>query len=466
MPKADAAATTASAARSGDPSAAPSVDRTVVFTALWALAQLGHILRKENPADPLTWVWFFAAFALLIRPRSVYRVAILALVQLFYLSGELPRTDNHAYIMGFVHLGLLVAVIFGDRERFRLPERYLCTTVVLSYAAAAIAKLNSAFFDPALSCAVEMFYNATGAVGLEPGGAPWLEPVLPFVIATVELLVPLSLLVPRTRRAGVVLLVVFHWGMSLSPTATAVDFTLLLFPLAVLFLPPRAATELRGWFRRALERLPASARHGPVPPAVVFLVLSAALITRWGPAGNANWVLLAPTAFVVGAALIGAAFTVPESGRPSKRAWPSPARAALVGLVLLQVLNVSAPYLGLKTVGSYIMYSNLQTEMRSSNHWILPRLPIDGPLDDFVEIIHSSNPELLRLRDQGELISFHEMRRQLRRDPGASVRYSRGGVLIEHAEAREDPDLVGGSTLLNTLIGHRAYDPNHAACRW
>jgi hypothetical protein len=46
------------------------------------------------------------------------------------------------------------------------------------------------------------------------------------------------------------------------------------------------------------------------------------------------------------------------------------------------------------------------------------------------------------------------------------VRYRRDGVVIEHAEAREDPELVGGSTLLNTLIGHRAHDPNYAACRW
>jgi hypothetical protein len=91
---------------------------------------------------------------------------------------------------------------------------------------------------------------------------------------------------------------------------------------------------------------------------------------------------------------------------------------------------------------------------------------MDTPIDDFVEIVDSSNPALLRAREQGDLMSWHELRRYLRQDPGASVSYRRDGVLHTHDEARENPDLVGGSTLLNTLIGHREYNPERAICRW
>ena len=131
-----------------------------------------------------------------------------------------------------------------------------------------------------------------------------------------------------------------------------------------------------------------------------------------------------------------------------------------------QLANVSAPYLGSKNVGSFVMYSNLQTERGHSNHFLFPRLPVKMGQDDLLEIIDSSNDVLSHKVGRDVMITWHELRRHLSADPDASITYRRAGMLHTHEHARENPELVRRHPVLHRFIGHRTYDTRGPKCRW
>ena len=442
---------------------------------------MGHLLRKANPSDPLAWLLMAAAVLLVDKPSCRLRLGALAAIQITYLGTEIPWTDNHLYLMGFVNMGLLAAVLtslwHGEQNGsmgFRLPQLYLFATLLLSYGAAAVAKLNTGFFDPESSCGVTMFYDAVAVFGIDRDGVPSvvrsLDLVMPSLVAGIELMVPTLLLIPRTRCVGVVLVVLFHWAVSLSPTATALDFTLVLFALMILFLPITAATRIHAWAQRAAAVIPASLRTTCFVLLSFFLTIS--LVAGRGTVyGNRNWVWLAATALVLGALLLHVALTVRASGSTPEDPVTQGQLSNLgmvpyVLLIALQLANIIAPYLGSKNVGSFVMYSNLQTERRHSNHFLLPRLPMDMGQDDLVEIVDSSSEWLRQITESGRLISWHELRRHLSYRPDSSITYKRGDVLFFYKRADENPELVHRHPVAHRLIGHRLYDLHKTPCRW
>ena len=452
--------------------------QTNMFCILWAIAHMGHLLRKADPSDPLVWLLMAAAVLLVDKPSSRVRLGALAAIQVTYLGTQIPWTDNHGYLMGFANMGLLTAVLaswWSDGQNgsksFLLPRRYLFATLLLSYGAAAIAKLNSGFFDPESSCAVTMFYDAVAVFGLgRDGGAGVvrsLDLVMPSLISGIELLVPTLLLIPRTRWAGIILVILFHWAVSLSPTATALDFTLVLFAFMILFLPVTAATRLHTWAQQIAAVLPDSIRRAFLVLLSFFLTIS--LVTAPGTVhGNRNWIWLAATSLVLGALLLQLAFTERDSSStPVTHGQRSNLGMVPYGLfIILQLANISAPYLGSKNIGSFVMYSNLQTERRHSNHFLLPRLPIDMGQDDLVEIVDSSSEWLRDVRESERLLSWHELRRHLSYRPDTSITYKRGDRVYSYERADENPELVHRDPVAHRLIGHRLYDQQTVPCRW
>jgi hypothetical protein len=122
--------------------------------------------------------------------------------------------------------------------------------------------------------------------------------------------------------------------------------------------------------------------------------------------------------------------------------------------------------MGIKTVGTFTMYSNLNTYDSQSNHFFLPR--VTGPTlhDDLVDIVRSSNEELDALRRRGLRITWHELRRELARDPEASISYIRGGKLFEYDRADQNSELTTLHSVLHKLVWHRPDDRHSPQCLW
>lgn len=455
-----------------------------IFHVLWAVAHIGHVLRKESAADPFAWLLLLACVLVIEKPTASTRLAFLAAAQIALFVSDLPVTDNHMYIMAFANAGIAAVAVPLWLRKAPWTQRaidalsaYAVLTLLIAYGAAALAKLNAGFFDPAVSCAVAMYYDAGAVVGVAPGTAPaWLERALPFLVAGTELAIPLLLAWKPTRSVGVAVVVLFHWSISLSPTATALDFTLLLFALVYLLLPLQASADVMAWYRsvqdRAVRPLLRSARTlgldtfaTSLPVLLLFFVL-VALRWRLGTvAGNGSWALLVIAALLLGSLLLILA------GRSVVRRQRSVIAASSLqplGYVLLALLalNAATPYLGVKTVGTFTMYSNLDTYALQSNHLLFPRLPVRGYHDDLVEIVSTSNRRLDDLRERERQITWHELRRVLASDPDARITFIRGGRLYAYDRADQHPELVTVHPLWHRLVGHRAHDVTGQACLW
>ncbi|MEY2459060.1 MAG: hypothetical protein QOG30_890, partial [Acidimicrobiaceae bacterium] len=258
--------------------------------------------------------------------------------------------------------------------------------------------------------------------------------LVPFGVAATELSIPILLLVRRTRHLGVVVGLVFHGLIALDQTHAFSDFSSVLTPLFVLFLPPAFAHDVFGWFKEQLR-------------VVIAAVCGLVLVLQWKQgdtrlfrdARGWAWVVLLVLVLVF---VVRFLRTRPEPiERPlALRANGVPRWAAVVPALV--VLTGLSPYLELRTAYAFNMYSNLQTADGDSNHFLVTRtLPLTDFQSDLVRIKATSDPGLSLYIGSFDL-PFLQLRDYLSRHPDASLTYIRGGVERSVARASDDPALV------------------------
>ena len=450
-------------------------DKLKWFNVLWALAHITHLLRKGKGEDPVVWLLIFLAMVVFDKPGSQLRIAMLAAAQMIYLFLEMPITDNHLYIMGFINFGL-VAIFLKNYinscwHRLETMQPFIsfgAIAILISYSAAALAKLNYDFFNPANSCSVSMFIDAMAVFG--GYGAQlysFMFPIMPFFIAGFEIAIPILLIIPKTRLYGVITVILFHLLMSFSPTATALDFTIILVSMMVLFLPEQVFEKIRSssnkeWFTEIGKKI--YNYKNALFLLVAFFVLSMLMTNLGNVSGNRNWLILFPAVVLSGSLILFLAFT---SIRKSIRSTIFE-QHGLIQLVIFAILflNIASPYLGIKTVGTFTMYSNLQTSGLESNHFLFGRAPFDTRMDDLVKIIESSDSELSRISESDVAISMHELRRKLAKKPDTSITFIREDEIIRLDHASQDPYLTRTDLMMHKLVGFRLHQNNDIKCMW
>lgn len=438
------------------------------------------MLRKGEPHEPLVWLVSIAAILLIEKPNCLLRLAALGILQLAYLWTKLPNANNHMIILGYVNLSFLILIGIQLWQNgweksgpLILPVTYIKAVFLIGYLAAAVSKLNSDFFDPEKSCSVSMMYHALAPFGIQDGSLPHsVEAAQPYFITGMEFLIPLLLLMTRTRWIGIIVIIIFHIGISFSPRSTALDFCLVLFTIVYLFLPLSATAQIYELARRFRNWLPIClADYKTLLFVVSSFVIAIALWSKKGTVlGNPNWLMLAPMVLSMGFTLILLSISQRNvfSGRteqPIQSETHRVAQIAFVVLILIQLVNISSPYLGGRSQSVFTMYSNLQTEGMTSNHFFIPRLAVKTKQDDLVKVFQSSNSQVQRYSRDGRLMTWHELTRHLSADPTASIHYERNGEEFEYAHALENPELVKRYPIAHRFIGHRSYDPA-GCCQW
>jgi hypothetical protein len=432
-----------------------------LFSVMWALAALWHVLGNTLVGS----AWSHAVLAgavgiVLSRPGAVGPLTLLAAASLITVWEEAPVLGNHWLLVGLVDLVILMAAATGalrrrwdDRLDFAnrvFPAARLC--LIVFYAFASFAKLNAAFFDRSTSCAVHYFREATDSVGLtsvQLSGASWLQWVVIVGTAAVELSIPVLLVVRRTRHLGVVVGLLFHGLLAIDHTHQFFDFSAVLAALFVLFLPGSAGewvAERVGSVRARLalvdERLPllvhAVLALGPMTAGLIVAadVVDArtALDLGWWP-----WHLYSVVCIVA-----TLRYLRQRSPAPAPRAL-RPHHVLFLLVPLLVVANGLTPYLELKTGFGWNMYANLRTVDGDSNHFLIRRtLPLTDEQSDLVRIFSSDDPGLALYASGDYALTWLQLRTYLSDHPDVRITYLRGDERVGLGHASDRPELVEG----------------------
>jgi hypothetical protein len=467
-----------SARADGAPKPSASDDALTLFSALWAVASLFHVLGPSGRALDLgadvtgvaagQALVAIAALVVLARPRRTTPFVVLALLGPITAWQEAPTLGNHWFVAALVDIGLLLALLAARRgwrvDRTVLSDAFLPVArwaLVGFYAFAGFAKLNSAFFDTTVSCGNVYFDETARTLGfatpLAVGHGGWAS-LVPVGTALVELSIPVLLCIRRTRTIGVVVGLLFHSVIAIDQEHLFSDFSSLLSALFVLFLPAAFATAVLDK-ARGRARLAIGAWW-----ALAAIVVAAQWLDDGGD--------LADTLFIDGRMWLWYLFDgalLATVGWWLLRARTAPLEAplrldrrsrwlAIVPVVV--ILNGFTPYLELKTAFSYNMYSNLTVGDGSSNHLVVrATLPVGSRLSGLVQVV-STNDLGLGAYAQGDyLLPWDSLRAYLSAHPAAAITYIRDGVTHTLARASDEPGLTDAPpTLVQKLLPLRAVD--------
>ena len=434
-------------ARSSDPGS-PHPDATWLFglfSLLFAFSLILHQLWWDGfEVSSLHFVVVLAAVWAALRPTSVGRFLSMVAAEVLSIALDMPEVGSHTLLVLVSGTSVLAYVCWTTLRIRRLPgpgtlfehvAPFLRAQILLVYVAAAIAKMNTGFFDGDVSCAASM-----------AGGIAWFYPSLldgswkttPSIWGTVlvEATLPLLLAIPRTRLLGLAVGGAFHTLLAL---AGNVPFSALAMALYVAFLPAdtpgrlRVLAARRPGLGRWARRMARWARSPIAFPAAAVAWIVGAVAFSFAP-GVGGALISHGTRLVfllaVAAAGVLLALCLTRGGRLAYRRPPRRlGHPVFVAGILVLMANSLTPYVGLKTESSFTMFSNLQTEAGLWNHAFIPEaVRVFGYQDELVRITGSNDRALEgRTRDGTRLVRF-ELERYVRLHPGTSVTYASGGL--------------------------------------
>jgi hypothetical protein len=313
-----------------------------------------------------------------------------------------------------------------------------------------------------------------------------------YLTLILEIVIVVFLLWPRFSHVGALIGLLFHTAVG---WAQFFDFATVVFALYLFFLPwdgiQRGIATVPRWagacFVFGLVGLSATSFvfHG---------IRKNPVILDWP-----GWSLQADTLICVFWTLMLWPILLPVFSRgnlrPSDRRWAGAAPAWVIPVIAF--VNGATPYLGLKTVANYSMFSNLRTEAGQTNHLLIPagqfflsdyqndlaRVEfIDRvPPEDFPLLVQLAGGErwLRRnsrwIRDLPEArVPFMELQRtlQLWRAVGftmVAITYERNGKRYDLEDAFSDPELMRPLSFWERkLMAFRAVHDGReeAKCRW
>jgi len=458
-----------------------SDDRFTIFSFLWAAAVIFH-LGKWNIwlHSPVSFALGVSAVYVILKPSSSYRLYVLIILQLIDAFEKMPWVSNHWLFASIVNLTILASAlvlvvsarnISIDRSRlFNAFAPALRLELLLLYFFSFFHKLNTGWFDPAVSCSTKIFSSSFNPPGFLQ--SPLVSEILPvYGTLAVEGMIPLFLLTRRLRTAGIIIALFFHFMLGMFEYY---NFSAVTYAMLFLFTPDNFPERLRAlwdgsWIRELYTYSLDRGYIGKAKAAVLITAGAACLAlliyTKMNYPGVQPfiepmevWTLRKPRLYYVflalwglfGSALIALFLITLRRREPlhyGTGRYFVPGCKILMLFPLIIAINGVSPYLGLKTQTSWSMFSNLRTEGGYTNHLIV-RHPyyLADVQSDLVEIKHSTDPRLSVFHEKGYLIPYFELRRYTSMNDSAlsrefTLEYVRKGANKQVSKPGDDPVL-------------------------
>jgi len=448
------------------------------FLAISSLAHLSiHLPLISFSAEWISGVLVLFAAGWCLGSPQVKPLLVLAALQCVSVVLVAPYNPDHWLLLFFINLIILVSALrLWLREGEILPQRLMQQIVpsarvvfLVCYGFAALAKYNSDFLFSPNGAAQELFRLQIGAMPI----LKWLvwAPMVPWISIFCESAIPLLLLHKRTRAIGVLVGVGFHTALILSPAVKVYDFTLMVLAMLYLFTPDTFEARIKASICRWRNLLPGvfelverTKWQLVFAPAITVLTLSC-----WYPLlelpprvsrlqGAFGLFVAVVIGSVLAKGLIG--------GLSQQRAFRWAPRSSFGWVVIAVALfNGFCPYLGLKTQGSFTMFSSLRTEAGKWNHLILPQSMqvVSSYQDNVVKVVQSNNDPINHTYvDRELLVTEFEIHRTVATNPEINLTLEKGGRLFCINGGESIQSVLGPppSMLLRKLMVFRPVSPD------
>jgi len=471
---------------------ASGIDRLAVFGALWAIAMLVHLASftwwYEVP-DALRGSLVATSTAILLFPRFVPLLGLLSALAMINVVRLAPYHPNHILYELFVNGAIFTAIAISlvrrrwplrgfpaagglttdARAREALFETFAAparVTLLVLYAFAVLHKLNWDFLDPQVSCGATMLAGLLARFGATDLPS-WMGHAGIAGTLLIEAGIPLCLAFTRTRAIGVVMGLAFHFVLAQYPHRGLFSFSSTLYAVLFLFTSPDLTREIGASLVALRSRLGGPAR---------LRVGVAAVVASLGAVGAAtgfsdSFLICVWDVYAVAIAAFYLRFLWRQRAPTVLTHALRPRHALWLVFPALVALNGASPYLGLKTLSSFSMFSNLRTEAGFANHLFLGSgVRLTDLQDDLVRVTASDEPSLGQLVDRGMLLPWYELRAQVAALSGDFfVEYLRDGKThrFDRRAGRGADTGLGDPPPVWTrnLLRFRAIDPGANRCR-
>ena len=259
--------------------------------------------------------------------------------------------------------------------------------MVLVYAFAFFAKLNSSYFDPRFSCALVFYDNIRSLLPILP--KIWLSSSFVIYLSLlVELLLAVTLAIPRFSAYAVTFGICIHFILSWDLVKYFTNFSAVMSVLLLLCMPTDFFKFMKNDQNKLLSKLsflsigfPSPARPRPCVFLILYILATAFAILEsrkiaWAFPYSAVLIHILWLLFIVPIlfALVRYRPSASKKSAPTLAVNPRKINLPAEGIVLLLVVvNGCAPYIGLKTRTAFNMYSNQRIEPAYSNHFLISR---------------------------------------------------------------------------------------------
>ncbi|WP_045690282.1 HTTM domain-containing protein [Hymenobacter sp. AT01-02] len=405
-----------------------SFDRLCLFCFGWAMASLLHCLsfsERFTSEFPFSYALIVAASLVILNPRSVGLFLVMVSMSLCNTLTWMPQEPNHILFEFIVNLGILSALgwaLFrhfragGTREMLQTPlvrvglfnafAPFVRLSLVVLYFFAVLHKLNWDYFNIDISCSTVLLKGYGHRLPFIPINTftQWGAVVGTLVVETA---IPVLLCFRRTRLAGILLGMGFHYFLAIHPAQGLFSFSGLLFASYLLFVPmslPGKVQQLAtSWFGKATQKVAFACRAllilgilGLVAAGATTHAVGLLVCLVWGALLIAGYLLMM-RGFTAGNERMGPLLRVQTAAF-----WLVPTALIFNGL---------NPYLGLKTEKSFSMFSNLRTEGGVSNHVLIRKVAyLTDVQNDLIDIKATNLAALQAFADQQELITYFKLR--------------------------------------------------------
>jgi len=357
----------------------------------------------------------------------------LLLSSIIYNVVKWPFVVNHILLESIINAVILAAIVVtrwapgGSKasrkhDRDAIVDRFapvVTLMLVIMYWFAFLAKLNTGFINPDVSCVVAMYGDLLRRFPFLPS-TPAAHSASIWMTLVVEAVIPLLLSFRRTRRLAILVGMPFHLVLGLIGHRT---FSALAYAVYVLMLIDIVAPFISICQERAARYITVKMWRTALRGFAGAVIVGYAGLVIAELSGNSrstvlgiavyqfSWLIWIAWSLVLGLSLASAilwhrhrAGDAPSTQTSVRPGWlwcPIP-------LILLIGLS---QYIGLKTETCFTMYSNLRTEGDWNNHLFMPTIKLGPWQKDLVRIASTDHPELQDCVTHNELITFFELRR-------------------------------------------------------